>query len=69
MTARLRSARAQYAQTTPQTATTTATAFMMYISALIIQHCDLEEIGEGNGEVKQDLLSITEVSVRRAVRC
>jgi cohesin loading factor subunit SCC2 len=57
--ARLRGLKDQYAVTAPTV--TTSTALMLYITALIVEHVNLDKLAVDNDDVQREIRSITEV--------
>lgn len=57
--ARLRGLKQQY-EVTPPTITT-STALMLYITALIVEHVNLDQLAVDNDEIQREIRSITEV--------
>ena len=57
--ARLRGLKTQY-EVTPPTVTT-STALMLYITALIVEHVNLDQLAVDNDDIQREIRSITEV--------
>ena len=57
--ARLRGLKQQY-EVTPPTVTT-STALMLYITALIVEHVNLDQLAVDNDDIQREIRSITEV--------
>ena len=61
--ARLRNVRSVYAQTPPQTDKTAPTALMLYITALIVEHCNFDILAEDDDTIHREIRAITEVCI------
>lgn len=59
--ARLRNVRAVYARTPPDAEKTAPIALMLYITALIVEHCNFDLLAEDDDTIHREIRAITEV--------
>lgn len=64
---RLKQARALFADPATRPPNTTATGLMLYITALILEFCDLDKLAEDDDAIYREIRDITEVGLTAVI--